>query len=147
MRGNPAAFFLVPDHFKTEKNVYLDPWQLKDVPDHFKTQEMCDDAVWGYPFSLQFVPYWFVTQQQIDAWCDDDYWYDDDEIIGWYNGYQKRKAQKAKIKEEILPITFGVLKCKAYFGTNRVSLFFFKILYCIFYSSYDIFIRQCFRSN
>ena len=34
-----------------------------------------------------------------------------------------------------------MLKCKAYFGTNRVSLFFFKILYCIFYSSYDIFIR------
>ena len=31
---------------------------------------------------------------------------------------------------------FGILKCKAYFGTNRVSLFFFKILYCIFYSSY-----------
>ena len=105
MRGNPAAFFLVPDHFKTEKNVYLDPWQLKDVPDHFKTQEMCDDAVWGYPFSLQFVPYWFVTQQQIDAWYDDDYWYDDDEIIGWYNSYQKRKTQKAKIKEELLPIT------------------------------------------
>ena len=24
---------------------------------------------------------------------------------------------------------FGVLKCKAYFGKNRVSLFFFKILY------------------
>ena len=37
---------------------------------------------------------------------------------------------------------FGVLKCKTYFGTNRVSLFFFKILYCIFYSSYDIFIRR-----
>ena len=34
------------------------------------------------------------------------------------------------------------MKWKAYFGTNRVSLFFFKILYCIFYSSYDIFIRR-----
>ena len=28
------------------------------------------------------------------------------------------------------------MKCKTYFGMNRVSLFFFKILYCIFYSSY-----------
>ena len=42
---------------------------------------------------------------------------------------------------------FGILKCKAYFFTHHVSLFFFKILYCIFYSSYNIFIRHCFRSN
>ena len=28
------------------------------------------------------------------------------------------------------------MKCKAYFGTNRFSLFFFKIFYAIFYSSY-----------
>ena len=27
------------------------------------------------------------------------------------------------------------MKYKAYFGTNCVSLFFFNILYCIFYSS------------
>ena len=31
---------------------------------------------------------------------DDD---DDDEIIKWYDGYKKRKAQKAQIKEELLP--------------------------------------------
>ena len=43
-------------------------------------------------------------------------------------------------------IRFGILKYKAYFGMNRASLFFFKILYCIFHISY-IFIRQCFRSN
>ena len=36
---------------------------------------------------------------------------------------------------------------KAYFGTNHVGLFFFKTLYCIFYSSYDIFIRNWFKSN
>ena len=42
---------------------------------------------------------------------------------------------------------FQILKGKAYFDTNRVTLLFFKILYCIFYSSYHIFIRQCFRSN
>ena len=39
------------------------------------------------------------------------------------------------------------MKCNTCFGTNSVSLFFFKILYCILYSSYDIFITQCFRSN
>ena len=27
-------------------------------------------------------------------------------ITEWYNGYKKRKAQKAKIKEELLPITW-----------------------------------------
>ena len=26
------------------------------------------------------------------------------ELIEWYNGYQKRKSQKAKIKEELLLI-------------------------------------------
>ena len=66
MRENPAAFFLVPDRFKTQKMcikvLEVDPWLLKDVPDHFKTQEMCDDAVWGDPFPLQFIPDWFVTQ-------------------------------------------------------------------------------------
>ena len=35
------------------------------VPDYFKTQKMCDDAVWGDAFSLQFVPRWFVTQVQL----------------------------------------------------------------------------------
>ena len=33
-------------------------------------------------------------------------WYEDfdDEIIEWYEGYQKRKAQKAQIKEELISI-------------------------------------------
>ena len=42
------------------------PWQLKDVPNHLKTQEMCDDMVRRDAHSSQFVPDWFVTQQQID---------------------------------------------------------------------------------
>ena len=65
---------------------------------------MCDKAVKDDPSSLWFFPDWFVTQQQIDVWYDDDYWYHDYEIIEWYNGYQKRKAQKAKMIEELLPI-------------------------------------------
>ena len=58
------------------------------------------------PSSLQFVPDWFVTQGQVKIWHDDgDYWDDGkDKFFEWYNGYKKWKAQKAKIKEEILTI-------------------------------------------
>ena len=110
VRNNPAVFFLVPDRFKTQdlciKAVEADPWQLKEISDYFKTQNMCDKAIKDDPSSLQFVPDWFVTQQQVDVWYDDDYWYHDDEVVDWYNGYQKRKAQKAKIKEELSPIAW-----------------------------------------
>ena len=110
MCKNPAVFFLVADRSKTQKMcikaLEVDPWQLKDVPDQYKTLEMCDDAVWGDPYSLQFVPDWFVTQRQIDVWLGYDYWCHDDEIIEWYNGYQKRKAQKAQIKKELMPIAW-----------------------------------------
>ena len=55
----------------------------------------------------QFLPDWFVTQQQLDIWYDNDYVYNNgNQIIEWYKGYQKRKAQKAKIKEELLPIAW-----------------------------------------
>ena len=103
MRNNPAAFFLVPYHFKTEEMcnqaVEVDPWQLTDVPDHFKTQEICDKAVRDYLSSLQYVSDWFITQQQMGRWYDDDYVYNDNEMVKWYNGYKKCKAQKIKIKE------------------------------------------------
>ena len=74
------------------------------VPDYFKTQKMCDDAVWGDAFSLQFVPRWFVTQVQLKLWHDYDYYYD--KLIGWYEGYHKRKVQKAQIKKELMPIAW-----------------------------------------
>ena len=48
-----------------------------------------------------------MTHQQIKVLHDDDEYCDDDELIEWYNGYQKRKAQKAKIKEELSPITWN----------------------------------------
>ena len=48
----------------------------------------------------------FVAQQQIDVWYDDDYWYHDDEITEWYEGYKKREAHKVSIKEELLPIAW-----------------------------------------
>ena len=67
---------------------------------------MCDKAVRDYLFSLQFVPDWFVTQQQIDIWYDDDYVYNDRRMIQWYEGYRRRKSQKASIKEKLMPIAW-----------------------------------------
>ena len=56
MRKNAAAFFLVPDRFKTQKMgikaLEVDSWQLNNVPDYFKAQKMCDDAPWEDPYSL-----------------------------------------------------------------------------------------------
>ena len=117
MHTMPDAFHRIPDHFKTQKMcikaVEVDPWQLKDVPDHYKTQEMCDKSMRDYLFSLQQVADWFVTQEQIDIWYDDDYDYNNNnKLIKWYNGYQKRKAQKAKIKEELLPTTWHLDRVK-----------------------------------
>ena len=110
MRTMPYAFHRIPDHFKTQdmciKAVGVDPWLLKCVPDSFKTQAMCDRAARDYLFSLQFVPDWFVTQQQIDKQYHDDYFYERPEMIEWQEGYKKRKAQKAQIKKELMPIAW-----------------------------------------
>ena len=79
-------------------------WQLNDIPDYFKAQKICDKTVKDDPYSLQCVPDWFVTQQQIDVWYDDHDYCNDDELTEWYESHQKRKAQKAKREEELLPI-------------------------------------------
>ena len=62
---------------------------------------MCDDVVRRDPYSLQFVPDCFVTSQQMKIWEDDDEYCDDDELIKWYDGYQKRKPQKSKKKRRV----------------------------------------------
>ena len=64
---------------------------------------MCDKAVKGDPYSLLYVPDWFVARGPIDIWYDDKHWYHDDKLIEWDEGYKKRKAQKASIKEYLLP--------------------------------------------
>ena len=52
---------------------------------------------------LRYIPDWFLTQKQLkQCGC----YYDDDGYIEWYDGYQKRKVQKASIKEELLPIAW-----------------------------------------
>ena len=106
----PVAFFLIPDRFKTKEmciNAFeVDLWQLEYVSDYFKTQEICNKAVGMAPWLLKYVADWFVTQQQIKSWHDDDYYCDDHEIIRWYEGNQKRMAQKAKIKAKLAPIAW-----------------------------------------
>ena len=84
MRINPAVFLLVPDRFKKQemciKVLRVGMWRvLEDVPDCFKTQDMCDNIVSKCPSSLMYVPGWFVTQQQIKLWHDDDEYCDDDD--------------------------------------------------------------------
>ena len=77
--------------------IKLDPCTLVCVPDQYKTQEMCNKVVRMDVWLLNYVPNWFVKQQQEKLWHGDDDFYDDDEITGWNDGYQKRNAQKAKV--------------------------------------------------
>ena len=68
---------------------------------------MCDKEVKKHPWLLIYIPDWFVTQGQIDLWHDDNNSvYNDDKLIYWHDGYKKRKARKAKIKEELMPIAW-----------------------------------------
>ena len=82
------------------------------IPDCFKTQEMCDKAVKNDPSFLEFVTDWLVRRECMWMWYevyyydDADHWdneNDEDKFFEWYDGY-KKKAQKASIKEELLPI-------------------------------------------
>ena len=88
------------------KTLEVDSWQLCHVPDYLKTQKICDDVVRIDSYSLQFVSDWFLTQGQLKEWHNDNDYCNDDEPIEWYNGYKKRKGQKAKIKEETLLIAW-----------------------------------------
>ena len=134
VEGDSWLFKYVPDNLKAQgmcgKAVEKAPWLLYNVPACFimqrmcngavkicsltleyvpnqlKAQEMCNDAVRGGPCNLRHVPDWLVTQQQIKIWHDDAYYCNDNEMIKWYEGYKKRKAQKAKIKKELMPIAW-----------------------------------------
>ena len=83
------------------------------VADHFKTQEICDKAVKDDSSFFFFFPDLFITRDGVDMWYDDYYddggqWDDNDEdtFFEWYDGYKKQKAQKVKIKKELLPIAW-----------------------------------------
>ena len=65
---------------------------------------MCKRAIEADTYTLVFCPNWFVTQEQMKSWHDDDYYCNDDRMIRWYDAYQKRKAQKTQIKKGLMPI-------------------------------------------
>ena len=76
------------------------PWVLELVPDQYKTQEMCNEAVQSDPWTLKHVPDQFVTRKMCDETVKKS------SCALWYKGYQQRKAQKAKIKEELMPVAW-----------------------------------------
>ena len=63
---------------------------------------MCNEALQRESEVLEYVPDWFVMLQKM--WCEE--FDDDDELITWRDAYIKRKAQKAKIKEELMPVAW-----------------------------------------
>ena len=51
------------------------------MSDNFKTQEKYDVIVSGDSYLLQYVSDWFVMQELVKIWYDDDYCFNDDEIV------------------------------------------------------------------
>ena len=96
----------VPDHLSTQKMceeiIHVRLKYLFLIPDCFKTQEMCIRALKVDPWQLNNVPNWFVVLQKM--WYED--FNDSHYLIRWHNAYQKRKAQKAQIKKELMPISW-----------------------------------------
>ena len=133
IEDEPDTIEFVPDCFKNremcEKDIEDCSYMLEDVPDHFKTQKMCDVVVMKDSLLLRYVldqykarevcekafgkdssslgnfPEWFVIWEWVCMWYDEsDYWPDDEnDFFKWYESYKKRKAGKAKIKEELMP--------------------------------------------
>ena len=93
----------VRDNIKTQemcnRAIKKYPRALKFIPDYLKTQEMCERVVKKYLRAPEFVPDWLVAQEQVKIWHGYDDYHNDNYLINWYEGYQKRKAQKAQIKK------------------------------------------------
>ena len=89
-----------------------EPYTLGYIPDHLKTENICEKAVEKDPQSLKYVPDWVVTHQKmlrvmkltIGRRCM--FPHNDDDLIKWYEGYKKQKAQKTSIKEELMPMAW-----------------------------------------
>ena len=75
---------------------------LEYVPDQYKTQEMCNETVEKSPRMLKYVPDPFVTQEM----CNEAVKKRPDVVLRWYKGYEQRKPQKLKIKEELMPVAW-----------------------------------------
>ena len=95
---NTRILGYVRNHFKTqgmcEKVVEKGSWSLVHVPDQYKTQEMCNKAVEEYPWLLEYVPDNF-KKQKMNAVKKNP-----------HRLSKKRRVQKAKIKEELMPIAW-----------------------------------------
>ena len=102
VESDPQALKHVPDQFNTQEMcnqaVEGDPWMLKHVPDQFKTQEMCNQAVEKLPEVILFVPDWFKTQKMFNKKSP--------EVIWCYRVYKQCKAQKTKIKKELMLVAW-----------------------------------------
>ena len=131
----PGYFRSVPDKFKTQKmcekafDEYPELDEREDmslyfIPNKFKTQEICEKALGKYPQDFQYVPYHHISPEMCDKAADKN-----PLILGYvqkmienggnscckisngvfhalFNAYKERKAQKAQIKAELLPITW-----------------------------------------
>ena len=112
VRREPGSLEFIPDILKTQEMcneaVRRKPRSLEFVPDHLKTQEMCNKVVEACPYHLKYVPDWFVTRERLCIWYDYSEYHDDDEntFFNWYEGYKKRKVQKAQIEKELMPVAW-----------------------------------------
>ena len=108
--GNPLCLEYIPYHLKTQEmcdeTVDIEPHSLEFVSDQYKAGGMCERVIEKKSWLLKYFPDWFVTQQQIKLRHDDAYYYCNDNYLICYDGYKKQKAQKASIKEELLPIAW-----------------------------------------
>ena len=104
----PYNLGYVPDRFKTQEmcsDKFHFSDEVDDIPDRLKTQEMCSDK-FHFSDEVDDIPDWFITLEMIEifsrpccAGCDFEF---DD----WFNGYKERKAQKAQIRDELMPIAW-----------------------------------------
>ena len=111
---DPWSLEYVPEDLITREmcNKAVDDCSWQHVPNQQKTREMCNRAVsWHNLSLLQYVTDWFVTKEQIKFWHNDYYKYcydgcGEDNFFWWHEGYKERQAQKASIKEELMPIAW-----------------------------------------
>ena len=101
----PRGLKLRSAKYKTQemynKVVKKSPWMLELIPDQYKTQEMCNEAVEKNAWMLEHVPDQFVTQKMCNEAVKKSPC-----ALWWYKGYEQCKAQKAKIKEELMAVAW-----------------------------------------
>ena len=106
----PYTLECVSDQYITQeicnKALRRKPYVLDYDSGDLKTQELCDYTVQGDPSPLVCFADWLVTQQQLKIWDDCDDYCNDNGVIEWCEGYEKRKAQKAKIKKVLMRIAW-----------------------------------------